>query len=625
MKRLFLLFSSVLILALMSWQVQHPNHLGGYSFQPKSYQGPLSGLRSGFSAQLIGVSSDSAALVAGMAIGDTSRLSKLTSEAMKTVSLTHLTAVSGANCAIVVGAIYLIISRLSIGRWLRIALAGLGLVGYVLLVGPEPSVLRAAVMTSVVLAATGLGRSGAPSEALALCVIILLVTDPWLASSFGFQLSVLATVGILQLAPSLSKKFGRSVPEWLALTLAVSIAAQLSCLPVLLQLQPGLSTYSIPANILAEPLVAPITILGIASCLASPIAPWLAAVLSWTASLGAWLVISIANFFASLPAATLGWPTGVLGVALAIAVLFSVYVLVTSKHRRSNYLAGLLIGLVSAAVLGSCTSQQVRALNWPPSDWSVVSCDVGQGDATVIRSEGQIAVIDVGREPGPIRSCLNQLGIRRINLLVLTHFDLDHVGGLDGALAGREVEDALITSYLDARPAAAITWRKLLNGSRRLTQAASGMTGALGSFSWQVLSPHRGAPEAQDSNDGSVTILFKSSQMNVLTLADLGEKGQRRLMDESATWLGSGFGETPMVVKVSHHGSSDQLAELYRSIHAKVALVSVGINNDYGHPTDKTLAMLASTGAMIYRTDRLGAIAVSSQTEGLRVFTTGRG
>lgn len=624
MKRFLLVLGSCLFLALYSWHLQHPAHVSKL-WHSNTYQGPFSTLRSDFLSHLAGVSSDSAALVAGLAIGDTSKLSDLTSETMKVVSLTHLTAVSGANCAIVIGAIYLLISRFRIGRWIRIMLAGLSLLVYVLLVGPEPSVLRAAVMATVVLLATGLGRSGAPSEALALCVIVLLVADPWLASNFGFQLSVLATLGILQLAPSLSEKLSVRLPNWLALALGVSIAAQVACLPVLLQLQPGLSTYSIPANIIAEPLVAPITILGIAACVVTPLAPWLTVVLSWLASLGAWLIIAVANFFVGLPAATISWPVGIAGIVLAITVLVALFASMRSQGNRTRQLASLVIGLVAAAILGSCTSQQIRAANWPPADWSVISCDVGQGDATVIRSQGQVAVIDVGREPGPIRACLNHLAISHIDFLVLTHFDFDHVGGLDGALIGRTVDDALITSYQDERPAAAITWRKLLHAAKRLTQAEKGMTGSLGLFSWQVLSPHSGAPEAQDSNDGSVTILFKSQRLNVLTLADLGERGQKRLIDESASWLGSGFGGVPMVVKVSHHGSSDQLAELYEAIHANVALFSVGLNNDYGHPTNKTLSMVASTAAKIYRTDLHGSIAISSHAEGLQVFTAGHG
>jgi competence protein ComEC len=139
------------------------------------------------------------------------------------------------------------------------------------------------------------------------------------------------------------------------------------------------------------------------------------------------------------------------------------------------------------------------------------------------------------------------------------------------------------------------------------------------------LSPHHGALEAQNSNDGSVTMLFSSPELILLTLADLGERGQRRLMDESAQWFGSGFSDLPLVVKVSHHGSSDQYPELYRRIEPKIALVSVGLGNDYGHPTDRTLNLLRLVGAEIHRTDSEGSLAVRVTREGLRLASSGQG
>jgi competence protein ComEC len=217
------------------------------------------------------------------------------------------------------------------------------------------------------------------------------------------------------------------------------------------------------------------------------------------------------------------------------------------------------------------------------------------------------------------------LGIKTIDLLVLTHFDLDHVGGLDGALSVARVKSAIITSCHDERPAAAITYRKLRKAAGQLIEAGVGLTGQLGQFNWKVLSPHQGAAEAEDSNDGSVTILFESPVLNLLTLADLGEKGQMRLARESAGWLGNGFGGVPLVVKVSHHGSADQYPELYEALRPEVALISVGAHNDYGHPTQSTLSFLARIGSHIYRTDQLGSIAVASTSEGLRVSTRGHG
>ena len=624
MKRLALLLTAFVPLGVCSWFIQRSRH-EQIPWRTSGYTGPFAGIRETFLANLTGVSSDSGGLVAGLAVGDTSRLSSLSSETMKVVSLTHLTAVSGANCAIIVGMVYFLLSRLAIGRWWRIFLASVSLIIYVLIVGPQPSVLRAAVMAGAVLLATGLGRSGSAVSVLALSVIILLVSDPWLSSNFGFQLSVLATLGILLLAPALADRFTRFVPRWLALALGVSVGAQLVCLPVLLQLQPGLSTYSIPANVLAEPLVAPITILGILGFLAAPVTPWLTSAFTWLASLGGWLVLELANYFSGLPKATLDWPGGSAGIGLSLVMILGVVLWLKSPNWLVRSGAGLSIGIVCAVLFGGLVSHQFSSSSWPPKDWSVVSCDVGQGDGTVIKSQGKVAVIDVGRETNPIRNCLDRLGIKHINILVLTHFDLDHVGGLDGALIGRTVDNALITSYQDQRPAAEITWRKLRQHAASLTQAETGMHGTLGDFSWQVLSPHRGAAEAQDSNDGSVTMLFRGDGLVLVALADLGERGQRRLVDESASWLGGGFGSIPVIVKVAHHGSADQFPGFYSALRPELALISDGVGNDYGHPTARALKILQQVGAKIQRTDMEGSIAVVSDAEGLRVYGAGRG
>lgn len=624
MKRLVLLVFSSLVLGFLSFRIQAPDRLDE-SWKPNEYSGPFADLRGDFLAHISGVTEDSKGLLAGLAIGDTSMLSELAEDSMKVVSLTHLTAVSGANCAIVIGLVYLLLRRFAISRLIKTLLSVFAMVLYVLLVGPEPSVLRAATMASVVMFAHLLGRRGGATQALALCVIILLVSDPWLATNYGFQLSVLATLGILELAPAMAVKLSTHMPSWLALTLAVSVAAQMACLPVLLQLQQGLSTYSIPANLLAEPLVAPITILGILACLFAPLFPWLTEMISWLASLGTWLILAIAKFFAEAPAATLAWPTGILGVAGGVLLLFLIVAWMRTNKPAIRGAASVSLGVILAVVIGGCSSQQLQSGAWPPNNWSVVSCDVGQGDATVIRSQGLIAVIDVGRKPGPVKKCLDRLQIKKIDLLVLTHFDLDHVGGLDGALQARVVDRVLITSFADERPAAAITWRKLSEVANETIEAGAGLSGSLGDFDWQVLSPHQGAAEAEDSNDASVTMLFSSSQLVFLGLADLGERGQMRLASESASWLGQGFGDVPLVVKVAHHGSRDQYPELYEHLKPQVALFSAGMGNEYGHPTARSIAMVRAIGASVFRTDTQGSIAIASASEGLQAYVSGQG
>jgi competence protein ComEC len=262
--------------------------------------------------------------------------------------------------------------------------------------------------------------------------------------------------------------------------------------------------------------------------------------------------------------------------------------------------------------------------NFYAGDYTLVNCDVGQGDALVVRSKGEVAVIDVGREDPAIDDCLTGLGIEHINLLVLTHFDMDHVGGVVGAVSARTVDQALITSSLDNRPGAESTNNYLIGLNIPVIKAEVGLTGKMGLFSWLVLSPHKGGPEAQDSNDGSVTMLWQDSKIALLTLADLGERGQLRVGSEQQELLSSGFGGRVVVVKVAHHGSADQAPEFYEAINPELALISVGERNSYGHPTNRALTMLDSVGAQVIRTDQSGAIGVTETDAGLTVSVSGR-
>jgi competence protein ComEC len=538
-------------------------------------------VRDAFLGSLSGLSLEARSLVAGLSIGDTSLLTDSLNEDMKTLSLTHLNAVSGANCAIVVGAVFWLLGFLTRKRWLRVSLAVAALVAYVLLVGGGASVIRAAIMAVVVLVL--LQRGVWPVAALSFTAIVMLLWDPNYAEDYGFALSVFATAGILIIAPELSRRLSTRMPKPLALALAVTISAQLWCMPVLLELQDGVPTYAVLANLLAEPVVAPITVLGItAAAIAYPL-PWLAALLTWLASLPAQWIVAIANHLASLPEATLNWHTGVIGMS-ALVTLVLVTELVWSG-------AGL-----------------VRATTWLTGDWQFVNCDVGQGDALVIRSLGQVALVDVGRDPKPIDSCLRQLGVSKINLLVLTHFDADHAGGLSGALAGRSVERALISPFVDSRPLAELSI-SLLAEVTSVSKAGIGTNGTLGGFTWEVLSPTMQAYEAEDSNDASLAMRWESSELVAFTMADLGEPAQQRMARNYGGYLNHPKAK-PVLLKVSHHGSADQYHELIEAMHPEIAIISVGDGNSYGHPTKRTLETLQGLGTLVLRTDLNGSIGV---------------
>ncbi len=561
---------------------------------------PVSLIRQTFLDNLKGISNESKALVAGLAIGDTSLLSQQLNDELKKLSLTHLNAVSGANCAIVVGAVFWLLGFATKRRNVRVIASLAALAGYVSLVGGGSSVIRAAIMAAIVLVL--LDRGVWPVAALSATVALMLLYDPNYAIDYGFALSVFATAGILVLAPSLNERMVARLPKPLALALSVTVAAQLWCMPVLLNLQGGVPTYAVLANLLAEPVVAVITVLGIASAVFAVPMPLVAGGLTWLASLPAQWIVAIAHWLSKLPAVTLSWHTGVLGMVVGVAGL-SLWVL--QKAKRLGSIALVTVLVIEVVWSGALA---VRSASWLAGDWQIVNCNVGQGDGLVIRSEGQIAVVDVGREVQPINECLHSLGVHEINLLVLTHFDADHIAGLPGALDGRIVDQTLITPWPDDRPLVSLT-KSLLDGVSPIIKAGIGTGGKLGAITWQVLSPTRTAAEANDSNDGSIAIRWESASWVLYTMADLGERGQMRMVQNFGGYLNHPQSK-PLVLKVSHHGSADQYTELIEAMHPDLAIISVGIGNSYGHPTARTLATLKRVGSTILRTDLDGAVAV---------------
>jgi competence protein ComEC len=576
-------------------------------------------LRQSFQQQSRGITSDARALVLGLSIGDDSALSGQTAQALQVLSLSHLTAVSGANCAIVLGGVMLLLKRLSIARATRTAVSLLALLGYVLVVGPQPSVLRSALMASVIILAFTSGRKIPPLIALAWSVVLVVLCWPQMSTNLGLILSVAATAAILVLAPKMFKALKSKMPAWLAASLSVSLAAQLWCLPLILQLQGGIPTYSVLANLIAEPLVAPVTIIGILGLISAWLGLPFTAMLTWLASLPAQLIVQTSNL-AALPISTLWWPAGTIGV-VTMALLATATSLLFSSKRRLALAALVAVGLFWSV---SASSAAANYVSWPAPNWQAVACDVGQGDGIVVRSGTAIAVVDVGKYPDLIDNCLDRLQVKNINLLVLTHFDADHVAGLSGALKGRTVELALVTPFVDERQLALDAIEMLRDEAGRVVQGECCMSGSLGEATWQIVGPEANARGAEDTNDASISMTFRLNGFDLFTFADLGERGQMRVVEYHSELLQRRPG-IPLVVKVSHHGSADQYPELVESLRAELAIFSVGRDNSYGHPTSRTLRLFENAGARILRTDQQGSISVGMDEQSLVIGVTGRG
>ncbi|MBT2531419.1 ComEC/Rec2 family competence protein [Arthrobacter sp. ISL-48] len=305
------------------------------------WQAGAKDLRGGYVAASSFLAPDARGLLPGMVTGDTSALDEGLNAAMKSVGMTHLTAVSGANCSLVLGALLLAARSLRLPRVpaAALALGGLGL--FVLMVGPDASVLRAALMGSIALGSLAGGRSGRGLSFLCLAVIGLLLYDPGLGTSFGFLLSVLATLGIIVLGQRMVDWTPAVVPRWVAAAFAVPLSAQLLCGPVIVLLQPQFSAYSLLANVVAAPLVAPVTLLGTAAVPLVVLAPWAAVVLIAVAGTFSAGVAGVARFMAALPGASLPWTEGVYGLLtmVLLSALTLVVVRMALRPRQSLDLA----------------------------------------------------------------------------------------------------------------------------------------------------------------------------------------------------------------------------------------------------------------------------------------------
>ncbi len=604
-------------------------------------------LREGLRDACAGLPPDARGLLPSLVVGDTSGLPPDLEEDMRTTGLTHLSAVSGANFTLVCGTVLVLLTAIGVGRLPRLAVAAVAAIGFVVLARPEPSVLRAAAMGLVGLLGLAGSRRAAGVPALSMAVVLLCVVDPWLSRSAGFALSVLATGGLLLLAGPWTRALAHRLPTWAAAALAVPLAAQAVCSPVLVLLAPQLSLVAVPANVLVAPAVAPATVLGVVAALLAPLWPQGAAGVAW---LGGWSVrwiALVARQGADLPHAAVGWPAGAGGAALlagltvlAIVVVALLLGRLPSRPSPSGTAPAPALGRVrpttwaTAGALLCALGVQLGLADpvlarWGPGrtpwpgPWQVAACDVGQGQALVVRTAGRGAVVvDAGPDADLVDGCLRRLQVDRVDLLVLTHFHADHVAGLPGVLRGREVAQVLVSPVRAPTAGAGAVDDALAGAGLTPSAPAPGTVITLGTPSWpvvvEVLAP--GPPfdrgeRAEDldaaANDASVVLHVRTGSTTVLATGDVEPPAQQALEE----LLRARPDLVPVdVVSVAHHGSAQQHAPLYELLRARVALVSAGRDNDYGHPAPATLELLEATGSVVARTDECGDLALAGDS-----------
>ena len=520
---------------------------------------------------------------------------------------------SGANCALVVGLAFAGAAVLGARRGVRVGAGVAALIGFVVLVTPEPSVPRAAAMAGVAMLAVALGRPAVGISVLCLAVTLLVAFDPWLATSLGFALSTVATGSLLLVARPLAAGLERWMPRALALGLSVPLAAQLACGPLLVLIAPTVPLYGVVANLLAAPAAPLATVVGLAACLALPF-PLLQAGLAALAWLPAAWIAGTASTFADLPGGQVPWLEGWWG--LAALALFGVAVgVLLGMRSRARSSVRHVAGAVVAAIVGVCAGgAALTGLAGPltlPSGWAVLACDIGQGDAVLVRSAAHVALIDTGPDPAALTGCLARVGIVHLDLLVLTHFDADHAAGVRRWSAW----SIACCTDLPARWRTTGCSRRSRTGARRSWQQTRDRRARSGDASYRVLWPRADSRAYPPGNDACVILDIRGGGVPAsLFLGDLSASPQRAIE-------ASGLLDPPYdVVKVAHHGSADQEPRLYRLAAPSVALVTVGLGNDYDHPRQETLDVLEEIGAVVARTDREGVLAVWQTPDGVGVW-----
>jgi competence protein ComEC len=579
-------------------------------------------VREAFRSAVAGLPPDAGALLLGLAVGDESTVTPDLDEAMVRSGLAHLTAVSGSNTSLVVGLALGAVTALGLGWRARVGSALLILGAYVLLVRPQPSVMRAAAMGLVGLVAltTGGRRRGPP--ALLAAAIVLLAWEPSFALSWGFALSVAATAGLLLIGPGIAERLAwwrvtARLPDAVRAALAVAVAAHLATLPLAVALGNGVSLVALPANVVVTPFVPIATVVGLAAAMAAPFLPGLGVALAWTAAPATALIAWVARHSAAVSFGVVSIPDGWRGALMLGVPLAGGWVLLLRGSRPWRDRRVVVLGVMLALVVGA-TARMTDA-RWPPPDWVVLACDVGQGDGLLVRSadSSTAVLVDVGPAGSGVADCARDAGITRLTV-VLTHFHADHVDALAEVLRAFHVDAVLTSPTPDPLTTAQRVTRLAGDARVPLRPLRAGDRVAIAGVTLSVLWPARTMP---DPNNASLVMVAElptaARPVRALLTGDIEPPALAAL-------LGRGL---PLVdvVKVPHHGSSHQDPRLARATGADIALVSVGAGNDYGHPDAQTLTAYTAAGAVVGRTDTQGALAVVAGATGPRLMTARSG
>ena len=597
------------------------------------HAGPLDGLREALAEPLRRlIPEPEGGIVRGIVLGERAGVDADLASAFARSGTSHLLAISGFNMTLVATAVALI-ARGRVRPAITAAMTVACVLVYSILVGLAPSVARAAVMAVVASLGLAFGRRPATDNALALAVATMVGIDASAVGDVGFLLSATATGGLLYLGDPISERLAL-LPTAIRQGLATTLAATLPTIPIIAAVFGRVSLVSPLANLLAVPLFPPLMLAGAATAGLGTVSSELAQLPALLAYMLAFLLRLVVETSASLPLASLAVPDGpVAGLAYGVAVgLFLIFGPAAVSRvaraiggkvrlpRRASVRLGVRprlarVALAAAAVVGLVVLVAGgAALLWPPpSGIRVRALDIGQGDAFLVEFDGRTVLIDGGPDPSRL---LAELGAslppwtRRIDVVALTHAHADHADGLIGVLERYEV--GLAIEPVGLNPGAVATaWNDRIRRAHVPRRAvAAGMRIHIGDATLAILAPNRD-PRVDVP---SLVLRLERGAFSMLFMGDATEQAQADLL----------LNPTSLPARVyvpPHHGAASAYAvPLVDAIRPSAAVISVGAQNRYGHPTAETLAALGRVPT--YRTDRDGTVELDQSGNAQLVVRT---